>query len=460
MANTSVDGLISGLSTTDVINQLLQLERMPQTRLEAQRRALDVTTTALQSLNTRFDTLKQTASALATPTGWQAMKASTSDSARIAVTATGTALPAQLSLSVERLATSHTMVSEVAVAGLETVVASGPITFTVGGNAADPIDVGDGTLSSVVSAINEAGAGVRAAAVQVAPGQYRLQLSATATGADGSFTVDAVSLAALADPFEVVPDAEAFDVITAGTDAEIKVGGSNGYSVVSSTNTFVDLLPGVTVTARQAEPGVLVSVDVATDADALAAKVEQLVNAVNGALGRIAEATSYNSASGTKGPLLGSGLARQLQQNIYESLRLDLPGTSLGDVGMKLGANGLELDKAKLIEAFAADPAKVIEAFTGADTVEPTDGLATKLAALATRASDPTTGMVSVAITSSGDRAATFDRQIAAWDVRLATRESTLRRQYAAMETALGSLRNQSTWLSGQISSLPGWDRS
>jgi flagellar hook-associated protein 2 len=41
--------------------------------------------------------------------------------------------------------------------------------------------------------------------------------------------------------------------------------------------------------------------------------------------------------------------------------------------------------------------------------------------------------------------------------VRLATREQTLRRQYAAMEAALGTLKNQSTWLAGQISGLPSW---
>jgi flagellar hook-associated protein 2 len=458
MANTSVDGLISGLSTSDVITQLLQLERQPQTRLQAQRKALDTTTAAYQNLNTRFDGILQSAKALDAAADWQAMAATTSDSSRLTASASASALAASLSVSVERLATAHTVVSEVAVAGLDTVVAAGAITFTVAGVPQAPIATGDGKLSSVVTAINAANAGVTAAAVQVAPGQYRLQLTASSTGANAAFTVDPTSLAALADPGEPGPDPEAFNLVVAGADAEIKIGGASGYSVTSATNTFADLLPGVSLTAVKADPGVLVTVGIKPDADALVAKVDKLVTAVNSALKLIADSSTYDPKTGSKGVLLGNGLARQLQQNLYSALGVDLAGSSLGDLGMKLGANGLELDKAKLLAAYAADPAKVIDSFTGESTGATTDGLATKLANLGKLATDASTGLVSMAIKSTGDKAATFDKQIAAWDVRLATRESTLRRQYAAMETALGTLKNQSSWLAGQISGLPKWE--
>lgn len=455
MANTTVDGLISGLSTSDVITQLLQVERLPQSRLQAQRKALDTSTAAYQGLNTRFDGILQAAKALATATDWQAMKATTGDSTRLTASATATALPGSLSVSVEHLASSHSVVSEIAVAGLGTVVASGPITFTVGGVPAPAIDPGDGTLSSVVSAINAAGVGVSAAAVQVSPGQYRLQLTAATSGTAAAFTVDATSLAALAD---AGPDPEAFDLVIAAADAEIRVGGTSGYAVTSASNTFTDLLPGVSLTAVRAEPGVLVPVTVTADAEALATKVEKLVASVNGALKLIADSSKFDTTTGTKGVLLGNGLARQLQQGLYEALRSDQVGGSLGDVGMKVGAAGLEVDRAAFLAAFAADPAKVIDAFTGGSTVGTTDGLATKLTALGTQAADPSQGLLSKAITSVGERAATFDRQIAAWDARLAIRETTLRRQYSAMEVALGNLKNQSTWLSGQISGLPSWE--
>ena len=48
-----------------------------------------------------------------------------------------------------------------------------------------------------------------------------------------------------------------------------------------------------------------------------------------------------------------------------------------------------------------------------------------------------------------------MQERIDAWDLRLAKRKETLTRQFTAMETSLSSLRNQSTWLAGQINSLP-----
>src|SRR3546814_18499081 len=98
-----------------------------------------------------------------------------------------------LTFSVKALAKAHTTVSERAVA-LEDVVATQPIQITVGGIAQDPIDVGDGTLSPVIANINKADAGVRAAAVQESPGQYRLQLPASDTRSGGTYPVCPVGL--------------------------------------------------------------------------------------------------------------------------------------------------------------------------------------------------------------------------------------------------------------------------
>ena len=59
-------------------------------------------------------------------------------------------------------------------------------------------------------------------------------------------------------------------------------------------------------------------------------------------------------------------------------------------------------------------------------------------------------------IAAWGRRAEDFKDRIADWDVRLATRRKTLTRQFTAMETALSSLKNQSSWLAGQLGSLSG----
>jgi len=40
---------------------------------------------------------------------------------------------------------------------------------------------------------------------------------------------------------------------------------------------------------------------------------------------------------------------------------------------------------------------------------------------------------------------------VADWDIRLDQRRNTLQRQFSAMETALGSLKNKSSWLAGAL---------
>ena len=78
--------------------------------------------------------------------------------------------------------------------------------------------------------------------------------------------------------------------------------------------------------------------------------------------------------------------------------------------------------------------------------------------ALASRAAAATqagTGRIQVAIDNRTSTAKTLDDQIANWDSRLALREAFLKRQFSALESALGAAKNQSSWLAGQIAQLP-----
>ena len=91
---------------------------------------------------------------------------------------------------------------------------------------------------------------------------------------------------------------------------------------------------------------------------------------------------------------------------------------------------------------------------TADDTIA-TDGLAARFAVLAGQASDSTTGLLTTLATGQDSTAKDVQSQIDDWTVGLQLRQQTLTAQFTAMETALGSLKNQSSWLTSQISSLP-----
>src|SRR3546814_11694936 len=112
MASTSVDGLISGLGTSDVINQLMQLERQPQMRLVAKTAAIGSMSAAYKGLNTRFDAILQAATSLGKNTAWQALQATTGASTPLTASAFPPALAGNPTITADALATTPTPASD------------------------------------------------------------------------------------------------------------------------------------------------------------------------------------------------------------------------------------------------------------------------------------------------------------------------------------------------------------
>src|SRR5207244_1592207 len=91
---------------------------------------------------------------------------------------------------------------------------------------------------------------------------------------------------------------------------------------------------------------------------------------------------------------------------------------------------------------------KVTSTTTGAHgTYTYNASAAQRLAATANQAIDPTTGNLSLLITGRQASVTTLNKEISDYDVRLQLRQTTLQRQFSALETALGGLRDQSNYL-------------
>jgi flagellar hook-associated protein 2 len=445
----SVDGLISGLNTSDIIKQLMQLERQPQVKLQNRQKSVESAIAALRDLNTKFLSIKTAAGKLNTTAGWQLATASSSDTTRVTSQATAGATQGSITFSVEQLAKAFTSLSAGSVTSTSSSVtaANSSIFVTKGSGAAVEINTGDGSLGAVVNAINKSGAGVIATAIQLTTGEYRLQLASTTTGADTGISV---TDSAGANPFAATLGN--LDVLVAGQDARLLLGGNE---VLRSSNTISDLLPGVTLGLVKAEPGVSVTVEVKSDAEGLATRVADLVAAANLARTDMKALTTYNLETKSKGKLYGDSGIRRLQQELAGAIVGD-GTTSAALAGVSVARDGtINFDKAKFLEALAADPAKV-EAALGAN------GLAGRVHTLADNTSRSKTsadgpGLIASAITSRESQVASLKTNISSWDNRLELRERTLQRQFAALEKALGAAQSQGQWLAGQIAGLPSW---
>lgn len=443
MPSSSISGLSSGLDTATIIDQLMQLEAIPQARLKAQQDTHKSVLAALRALNTDTALLAGRADALAKPDTWQTMKATSSNSL-ITVSATRAAVATKLSVTVLQPAVAHQLTYGQAAALDATVVTSpdGSFTMTVAGVAHTLTS--DGTLGGVTTAINEAGLGVTAAPVKTGEGVYRLQITADQAGSDSVFEISGLDTAVLGAVTE-----------RTGVGGQIDVG---GIVATSTTNVFADIVPGLTITLADgvvggAEP-TKATVTVAQDTSGVKASLSALVEQLNALLTKIDTQTASRTATTSAGVLAGDSTARGLRNELLNTVFGD-GTTSMASLGIQTDRYGkLVFDAAKFDEAYAADPAGTAAKFTTATAPAP-DGWAARVARVAKTASDSIDGTIASAIAG---RTTTLDRltkSIEDWDNRLDLRRTALERTYTALETALNSLQNQASWLAGQIASLP-----
>lgn len=437
-ATSSIGGLASGLNTADIINQLIALEALPQTKLKTQVTTEQSRITALQKVNTALQALVASAKTMqSTTTGAWANLAATSSNTAVSVTATSTASPTAFTVTVGQTALSHQLAFTDAHARTDAVTgATSGVLLKRAGQPDVAISTANGTLEELAAAINSADAGVRATLVRTGSAggtdQYRLLVESATTGAAGAFELTDSTGAPLLGG----------TTVRAGRDASIEIG---GITATSASNTFTDVVPGITITLGATATGTS-EVAVSRDAGTRSASVKSLVDEANALITQLGNLT-LNSVT-TKGVLAGDTTLRDVSRSLVEAI-YPADDTSMAPYGVQVDRFGkLTFDAQKFADAYAADPAGTAAAFTG------TDGFAARLQKAAEKASDKYDGTVTQSITSRNVTVTRLNDSIERWDGRLELRRATLERQYTALEKALSQLQGQSSWLTSQLNAL------
>lgn len=330
---------------------------------------------------------------------------------------------------------------------------TGTITATLSGGVrtgtaeVEEVSFGNGTLSEVVTAINGAGnRGTNAAIVQVADGEYRIQLSAAETGASSNIDLDLAQFTGLS----------GFTTLSNGQDAQVEIEGLNPYTISSSTDTFNDLTPGVDVTLAGL-PTDSVTIDVTRGSGALAERVETLVVAINDVIESLRAASAYDAEEDQASLLTGNSTIRRALDEITRAVINPVSGASLGSVGLTgvtIEDDGtFAFDKDTFLEAYADDPQAVERVYSVPFGSEDESAIGRIL----DEVEDATafgSGYLRSAEDAEKARVEDLSDAIGRWDQRLEIRERVLRATYTRLETALAQLQSQSTWLAGQIGSL------
>ncbi|WP_248580350.1 flagellar filament capping protein FliD [Nocardioides sp. InS609-2] len=435
MATSSISGLASGLDTAGIVSQLMQLEATSQNRLKTKLTTEQSTLKSIQDLNAKFAALATAAGALSKPGALSPLKV-TSSHEGVTVNAANGSTAGSLTLRVDQVASAHNLRFATTAATSDVVVSGGTtVSLTING-ATKTLDTGDGTLGGLVKALNASGTGVRASALRLDDGSFRLSVQAATTGAASAFTLTNSDGTALLGGATVV----------AGQDAQIAVGSD---TIHSATNTFTGLLPGIDVTVASKAVGETVTLDIASDPTAARDRAKGLVDQVNELLTQLDKLTSYDPITKKSGAFAGNSTIRDLRNQLLGAVYPG-GGTTMVGVGVQTDRSGkLVFDATAFDKSYAADPAATSAAFSGTSPA----GLAKRLESLGKAASDRTDGTLTSVANGSSAQIDRLKDSIASWDTRLDLRRQNLTRQFTALETALSRLNSQSNWLSGQLGS-------
>lgn len=491
----SSPGIGSNLDISSIVSQLMAVESRPLTMLQTKQSAVKSTLSGMSQVQSALSTFGSALSALTDVEQFQPLKVSAGDPSVLTASAKAGATAGQYAIEVSQLARNQKLVAE-GQASNTAPIGTGTLRFefgTISGgtfsaesgkyqgasfipNGTDAkevkIDATNNTLDGISDAINKAGIGITASVVNDGgTSPYRLVLTDSTTGAANSMKISVQGDPALSallshDPGSQSDLGQSLKETMTAQDAKLKV---DGLDVSRSSNHITDLIKGVTIDLNKVNPGVPTSLTVATDTSAAAASVGKFVSAFNAVNKVMRDLTSYNATTKTAAALNGESVIRSAQSSIRDILTGPVTVANgafsrLSDVGVTLDKNGtMTVDSAKLNKALESDFADVAALFVSTDitTGKPTSataanankGYASQLSELAKSFLADDSGLKS-RTAGLNKSIANIQKNMDALNVRLATKESNLRKQFTLLDTKLGTLSTTSSYLSQQLAQI------
>ncbi len=359
----SIDGLVSGLNTSSIIDSMVKLQANQVNRLTEQKQQVINRQTSFKGVEARLLTLRSSLSRLnrVTSSVFDARSTSVSDESIISAAAGSGAQVGSFSLTVNSLATAEKIASAGFTSSASTIT-EGTLEIRVGNREAATItvDSSNNTAGGLVAAINAQAKDVTAALVKdQASGQFRILLSSKHTGA--SNTISITNNLAASSGGATQPDFTGPVVQTAGN-ASITIGsGAGAITSEYETNRIDDLVDGVSLNLLKADASKEVTVSVGADNESVVSAVGDFVKNFNGVIEYISEQSQFIVQSQSAGPLLGNRSVSEIQNQLRAIALQSVPGldaaiSRLSRVGVGVSAAGtLTFEESKLRSALNGD---------------------------------------------------------------------------------------------------------
>jgi len=409
MATTSgvASTVTSGLDVNALVTQLMTAEQIPITKLATKEASYQAKLSAFGTIQGAIGSFQTTVRQLANASTFQAVTATSSDTATATASALTSAVAGSYSLAIGSLAQSQKLVAA-GQTGVSTAIGTGAATtltfdfgtisgtlaggkynagatFTSNGSGVKTvtIDSSNNSLQGMRDAINAANVGVTASIINDGSATpYRLVLSSTNMGASNSLKISATGDATVGGLLANDPTAGATtgalgqnlsESVTA-LNANLIV---NGIAVSKNSNTVTDVIPGVTLNLSKITT-TPITLTVAKDTASVVKSVNDFVTSYNTLSKSLSDVSAYDAATKKGAVLQGDATVRNLQAKLRSVLNVPGAGalTSLSQIGVTFQRDGtLALDSTKLNTVMQSNFADIAGLF--AATGKTSDSLVT-----------------------------------------------------------------------------------
>lgn len=323
---------------------------------------------------------------------------------------------------------------EVDLEGTPTQVIDGTTTYTI------ELDEDD-SLADLQQKINDLDAGLTATTLMDGSSTpFRLVLTSQQTGKAGELVFDTSGVSLFLQEASRAQDAMLmFGPATAA---------ASNILISSPSNTFREVLPGVTLEIKQTSTTPVTVTVSASDAD-LVASVQTMVDNYNEFRDKLAELTAYDAETDTKSILTCDHAALRLDSELSYLLsgRFAAAGAirSLAEVGVQLEKDGtLSFDASQLKAKYAADPAAVEQFFTADEF-----GVSARLDRLLEDLSGEDASLLAHRLKTLRDKIDRNQQRIEFMNDRLDAQRERLLLQFYRMEVAIAKMQDSLTALEG-----------
>ena len=450
MALTS-SGIGSGLDIDSLVTQLVAAEgSAPSFRLNKREAVYQSDLSAIGQLKSALSEFQTSLESLSSVDKLQPRSSSSSDTSIFTASADQTASAGSYEIEVLTLAQPAKVRSNSFTDSDTEIIGTGTLGISLGTSTFQiAVDSSNNTLEGIRDAINNApdNSGVSASIINV-DGGPQLVLDSSTNGSANTITIAATDDDG-ADGFDLARLAN----LTVAQPAQDATFYLDNQLVTKDSNSFSDVITGVTINLKKEAVGAPETLTVELDSGAIEAKVKRFALTYNALTDTLKTLSSYDPETKIAGPLQGDALLRGVQNSVRNILGGSIDGLKYGNI-TELGittdeAGHFQVDTTRLAEVMSEDFTAVSELFAS------DNGLVSKLdktldAYLSSTGSIPSRETsLKGSISDVAD-----DREVLG--KRLAAIEKRYRSKFSAMDLLLGQLQNTSTYLAQQLENLPG----